>query len=125
MERTIEAMVAGRRRWLEKMNKAKASEMITKIPTGRRRPRVKSAPSKMIAQARGIASEFLRAHPEPMKPSEEMNLSEVITEVGRLSLMKLLRILDRPAGDDIARERLQARAALLLTKLYFSAASTH
>ena len=33
--------------------------------------------------------------------------------------MKILRILDQPAGDHVERERLQARAALFLTKLYF------
>src|SRR5262249_15729076 len=72
-----------------------------------------------IAQARGIASESLKALPEPTKPSEEMDLSDLIREIVWLSLMKLQTILDRPVGDDIERARLQARAALFLTKLYF------
>jgi hypothetical protein len=54
MRNTVEAMVAGRRRWLEREKAAKAAGLIDKIPTGRRRPGIKKASSKAVARARGL-----------------------------------------------------------------------
>src|SRR5712671_6069569 len=78
MHRTIAAMVAGRRLWLERMQRAKAIGLINKIPTGRRRPKVRAAPSRDIARARGVTFNWVDARPQnaPMKQREEMNLSE-------------------------------------------------
>jgi hypothetical protein len=116
MERTIEAMVAGRWRWLEKMRQAKARGLINKIPTGRRRPGVSRAPSKMMAQARGIAWEAVGARPEPAKRPEEMDHAELANLVFWESLAALGRILDDP---DVRLARLQGRIALYLAKVYF------
>src|SRR6266851_1795719 len=84
-QRTIAAMTAGRRRWLERMQRAKALGLIDKIPTGRRRPKVRAAPSKVIARARGIAFSEIEARPQrgPAKRTEEMSLGELMEDACR------------------------------------------
>jgi hypothetical protein len=119
MRRTIEAMVTGRRRWLERMQRAKAQGLIDKIPTGRRRPRVRAGATKAIASARGIASGELEARSQiaSAKRFEDMSLPELIEELCRMSFERLLAILDRPAGDNLELQHLQAEVSLQLLRL--------
>lgn len=119
MQRTIAAMAAGRWRWLDAMKRAKTQGLIDKIPTGRRRPGVRKAPSKEAARARHIASRLIEALPEPTKLPDEMDLPELTTEVFRLSLLSLRSLVDQPLSDDVRLARLQMKAALLLARLYF------
>lgn len=118
MQRTISAMVAGRRRWLVRMQEAKARGIIDKIPTGQRRPGVRKAPTKAVARARGIASRVLATCPETTKPADTMSVAELSAEVFRLSLIKLRQTLDLPGESEDEITRMQARVALELERLY-------
>jgi hypothetical protein len=119
MQRTIAAMVVGRRRWLERMRQAKALGLIDKIPTGRRRAKVRAAPNKAIARARGIALHEFEARPQhgPAKPPEQMSLPELMEDALRAALRALLAILDQPAGDNLESQQLQMKVARDLLSL--------
>jgi len=67
-------------RWLERIQRAKTLGLIDKIPTGRRRPKVKAGPSEAIVRARGIAFREIevRAQQPPMRRPEEMSLPELL-----------------------------------------------
>jgi hypothetical protein len=101
------------------MHGAKALGLIEKIPTGRRRPKVRAAPSKAIARARGIAFDQIEARPEreaPKRP-EEMSLPELLEDACGVALRVLLAILDQPAGDNPELRRMQTKAARDLLSL--------
>ncbi len=116
MQRTVVAMVAGRKRWLDRMRRAKALGLVEKIPTGRRRPGIQKASSKAVARARGIASQVIASRPGPgrAKRQEGENLPDCVTEIFMLALQTLRSILDRPATTDPRLARLQMRIALYL-----------
>ncbi len=112
-------MVAGRKRWLERMQKAKQLGWIDKIPTGRRRPGVRKAPTKGIARARRIAlcSIDELSPSEPTKLAEDKSLPELWAEAVREALRFQLMVLDLPAGNNVALARWQLRIASVLLKL--------
>jgi len=99
MQRPISAMVAGRKRWLERAKAAKAAGLIDKIPTGRRRPVVRRAADRKIARARGLLFEIaLRKLGPPAstapKPWAEQSLAEQSATITDLALARLREILD-------------------------------
>jgi hypothetical protein len=119
MRRTISAMVAGRRRWIERMQRAKVLGLIDKIPTGRRRPKIGAAPSKAVARARGIAFRVIEPESQaaPSKRREDMSFRELLAEAFLAALRFQLAILDHPAGDNLELRRLQMKIARDLLSL--------
>jgi hypothetical protein len=100
MQRTIAAMVAGRKRWLEGMRRAKALGLIDKIPTGRRRPGVRKAPTKAMARARGwVAAERERWPELGTKPFDELSDAEQWDVLQGKALDTLSELLSAP--DDL------------------------
>ena len=97
MQCTITAMVAGRKRWLEEMQRAKALDLIDKIPTGQRRPGIRKAPTKTMARARGwIAAERERWPVLETKPFDELSEAEQLDVLQRKALNILCEILNEP-----------------------------
>jgi hypothetical protein len=101
------------------MKQAKAFGLIDKIPTGRRRPAIKAAPSKAIARARGVAFAELRVRaPNALAhPSEQMTHAECSEALTRRSFEVLLAILDHQSADKLEVLGLQAQAARQLLSL--------
>jgi len=100
--RQIEARTAGRRRWVERMRRAKAAGLIERFPNGRRAkglpPRSKD---RIIARGQRIVDMVVEAMdkmlPEvPDKPLEQQSDAELFAGNFRRSLLFSRRVLDRP-----------------------------
>jgi hypothetical protein len=125
MQRTIAAMVVGRKRWLEGMQRAKALGLIDKIPTGRRRPGVRKASTKAIARAHAwVAAERERWPVLETKPFDELSEAEqwdVLQAKALDTLREILSLPDDPGSSKPRhvqnRMRLKANAALYVMRL--------
>src|SRR5690348_8069658 len=122
--RDMSAAAAGRRRWLERMKRAKAEGRIAKIPCGRISGRRKGEPIE-VSRARAMVKREMAKLPARMeRPFAELNPPEMLEALTPKALCKMAEILDLPTdldslGGDVMlqhrRYRLQAEVAQSIT----------
>lgn len=123
---TVAAMVAGRRRWVERMNRAKAEGRIEKFPGGRqpgqkgRRRTGNRVIDMAVRQIEAGALNLPEPSPTPDRPFHELEPHEKFAVLSRLSLAFTLRLLRVPCDPAIHPKvaRMQqdvARTVLSLT----------
>ena len=121
---TVEALRAGRARWLERQRLLKAAGVIDKIPCGRRRGYVTRSKVARIAQAQRALERIEVAKRNPLqlpaatgdgavKQWDQQSKGEKLNTVADLALNIAKEVLDAPVDlDDIKRARLQLDCAL-------------
>src|SRR5262249_26302654 len=122
--RDMSAAIAGRRRWLERMKRAKAEGRIAKIPSGPIPGRRRGEPLE-VSRARAIVKrEIANLSARTDKPFAQLEPPEMLDALTPKALCKMAEILDLPTdldslgGDKMAQHRrcrLQAEVAQSIT----------
>jgi hypothetical protein len=110
------ALVAGRRRWLERMRALKAAGLIIKFPGGRPRGLAPRSKDRTIARAQRVLEEIMMANKKPtvpalpskvaapaVKPWDEMTKAEKLSFAVDLGLDVARRILELDVDPDNVR----------------------
>jgi hypothetical protein len=122
--RDMSAAIAGRRRWLERMKRAKAEGRIAKIPTGRIPGRRKGEPIEVSRARAAMKREMANLPAQVDRPFAELKPPEMLDALTPKALCKMAEILDLPTdlealgGDRVMQHRvyrLQADVAQSIT----------